>query len=317
MSLQPTNLPVDRSTTTPFLLRLFWRQSSPLSPHEFAIAPPADTSNIPDYTSLLPSSIRQQSVQIYTWPTCTLSELTGLLTSVLPAGLLPSPSAGTRLVFKLIFPDTRGQIDETGRGRWVDRQLGSVVLGASGGGDGDEVMGVDDVVKVEALSGDADKTLSDARFVIGDYVACTIYPPGADGRVAPLPPPMSGRGPRDAYAAPRGRENGYGPPRGGSYRGSYGGRGGGAAPPADMVEVVDTEEVEEGDGWSASTAITAPTPEFPGIMSESLRMKSESPYIKSEFPDTNSYFPVVESEVPVVKGEVLVDESKFPITKKA
>ncbi|KAK5163489.1 uncharacterized protein LTR77_010671 [Saxophila tyrrhenica] len=236
MSLQPTNLPIDRTTTPPFLLRLFYRPSQPLLPHEFSIAPPADTSNIPDYTSLLPPSIRQNSVQIYTWPTCTLSELTGLLTSVLPESLLPRPSAGTRLVFKLIFPDTRGMVDERGRGRWMDKHLGSVVIGASAPADRtedeDEVMG--DAKESTVLEGDAEKTLSDARFVIGDYVACTIMPPGADGRVAPMPPPaMSGRGGRDVYAAPRGRENGYGPPRGGSYRGSYGGRGGAAPPMGD------------------------------------------------------------------------------------
>lgn len=229
MSLQPSaSQKIDRSTTTPFLLRLFWRQHRQLSPEEFSVAPPADTSNVSDYSSLLPSSIRQQSVQIYTWPTCTLAELTGLLTSVLPEELLPNPAVGTRLVFKLIFPDTRSAIGESGRGRWVDKPLGSVVIGGRNARAEDEdEEGANGDMK-DNLEGDADKTLADARFVIGDYIACAIYPPTSDGRVAP--PPVSSRPPREPYMAPRGlppppRENGYGPPRG------RGGRGGFGAPP--------------------------------------------------------------------------------------
>jgi histone deacetylase complex subunit SAP18 len=236
MSLQPTNdRKIDRATTSPFLLRLFWRMQRPLEAYEFSVAPPADTSNISDYSSLLPQSIRQQSVQIYTWPTCTLAELTGLLGTVLPPGILgegPGGSVGTRLVYKLIFPDTRGGVSESGKGKWIDKPLGSVVIGGNASilQDEDETNGA---LKTENLEGDADKTLADARFVIGDYVACTIYPPAADGRVAPMP--LGGaRGPREPYMPPRGagppppRENGYyGGPRGGGYRG--GGRGG--APP--------------------------------------------------------------------------------------
>lgn len=220
----------------------------PLEPYEFSIAPPSDTANISDYSSLLPASIRQQSVQIYTWPTCTLSELTGLLTSVLPAGLLPNPAVGTRLVYKLIFPDTRAEVREGGKGKWIDKPLGSVVIGAAdaevanggeeeeeGGRNGDDQAPL--VTTGENIEGDAEKTLGDARFVIGDYVACTIYPPGQDGRVAAAPMP---RPARDTYAGGRGppppRENGYGGNgyggnRGGgggrSYRGGYSGRGGG------------------------------------------------------------------------------------------
>ncbi|KAF2485608.1 Sin3 associated polypeptide p18-domain-containing protein [Neohortaea acidophila] len=238
MSLQPSAATkVDRTSTTPFLLRLFWRQSRALEPYEFSVTPPADTSNITDYTSLLPSSIRQQSVQIYTWPTCTLAELTGLLTSVLPEGVLPTPAVGTRLVYRLVFPDTRSVNGDSGRGRWIDRVLGSVVVGGAREAVSDAVMdveGEDAAANGDGkhnLEGDAEKTLADARFVIGDYVVCTIYPPTADGRVAPLPP---ARGAREPYAPPRGgpRENGFGPPRGGGgYRGRGGGGGFGAPPP--------------------------------------------------------------------------------------
>lgn len=159
---------------------------------------------------------------------------------MLPDGVLPTPAVGTRLVFKMIFADTRAAVGEGGRGRWVDKPLGSVVVGGRGAdvGDdaGDDAMNGNGDVK-ENLEGDADKTLADARFVIGDYIACTIYPPTVDGRVAPAPPPISaGRGPREPYVPPRGggglppppRENGYGPPRGSRGRG---GGGFGAAPP--------------------------------------------------------------------------------------
>ncbi|KAK4545232.1 hypothetical protein LTR36_003412 [Oleoguttula mirabilis] len=242
-SLQPTTRNVDRTTTAPFLLRLFWRPARALDPAEFSVAPPSDTTAIPDYASLLPPNIRQQSVQIYTWPTCTLAELTGLLTSVLPPNVLPSPAVGTRLVYKLIFPDTRAEVREGGKGRWVDKPLGSVVIGgrdadadvSNGDGEAGDTTNGDDAAAVKGgnlLEGDADKTLFDARFVIGDYVACTIYPPGPDGRIAAAPPP---RPPRDAYGGGGRGENGggggygRGAGGGGGYRGGYGARGGGAA----------------------------------------------------------------------------------------
>lgn len=235
MSLQPTNRPVERKTTAPFLLRVFWRQNRELTPNEFSVAPPADTSNIPDYSSLLPSNIRQQSAQIYTWPDCSLSELTGLLTNVIPPGVLPKPAVGTRLVYKLIFPDTRAEIREGGRGKWIDKPLGSVVVGGNEAQfDGDEMNGDD--IRAN-LDGETQKTLGDARFVIGDYVACTIYPPGQDGRIAPVPPPRGPPPRMEPYSSrpPPPRENGYGGGYvgrgGGGYRGGYGGRGGGFGGP--------------------------------------------------------------------------------------
>lgn len=255
MALQPNpSQKIDRSTTSPFLLRLFWRPSRTFNPDEFSIAPPQDTSAIPDYSSLLPAYIRQQSVQIYTWPSCTLGELTGLLTSVLPADAVASLggggegssagggngglSVGTRLVYKLIFPDTRAQMGEGGRGRWIEKALGSVVIGGGRSGRSLEEEQEEDAAGAgsarDGLDGDAEKTLADARFVIGDYVACTIYAPGQDARAAPGP--RGGRGPRDGgYSrGPPMRENGYDGPGygggragGGGYRGRGYGRGGG------------------------------------------------------------------------------------------
>ncbi|KAK4505621.1 hypothetical protein PRZ48_003584 [Zasmidium cellare] len=230
MALQPdSKTDIDRSVTSPFLLRVYWREGRLFDAWEFSIAPPADTTGIPDYSSLLPANIRQKSLQVYTWPNCTLGELTGLMSSVLPPGVLPNPAVGTRIQYKLIFPDTRATVAEGGRGKWIDKPLGSVVIGGSAA----ELEDGDMEGLKASLDGDAHKTLSDARFVIGDYVVCTIYPPGQDGRVAPLPPPGGSRGPPRDFGPPRGpppRENGYGGGYGrggGGYRGGYGSRGGG------------------------------------------------------------------------------------------
>ncbi|KAK1080330.1 hypothetical protein LTR33_005630 [Friedmanniomyces endolithicus] len=187
MSLQPTNRPVERDTIAPFLLRVYWQQNREPMPTDFSVAPPADTTDISDYSSLLPLAIRQKSVIIYSWSDCSLAELTGLLTSMLPAGVLPSPAVGTRLVYKLVFPDTRAELREGGKGKWVDKPLGSVVVGgneAHFNGDEDANGGA----VTENLGGETGRTLGDARFVIGDYVVCTIYPPGQDGRIAAMPP---------------------------------------------------------------------------------------------------------------------------------
>ncbi|KAF2084883.1 hypothetical protein K490DRAFT_728, partial [Saccharata proteae CBS 121410] len=183
---------IDRQTTTPFLLKLFYRNNTYHHLSEFS---PHSTSSPPPH------------LQIYTWPSCTLRELTHLLVSALPS-LLPQPAIGTRLIFRLIFPDTRAaaQGREGMPGRYVSKDLGSVVIG--GGGPGIDVEDVDGDVDMddggakpqnggrqdlENLEGDADKTLAEARFVIGDYVACAIFPPLPDGSVAAAPPPSTGR----------------------------------------------------------------------------------------------------------------------------
>ncbi len=160
-------------------------------------------------------------LQIYTWPTCTLRELSHLLVTGLP-DLLPDPAIGTRISYRLIFPDTR----DTGRpgpGTYISKELGSVVLGGDGHGvlpSTDEGAGV--VVggpMAGELDGDPEKSLQDARFVIGDYVSCAIFPPLPNGSVAPAPSPgasVRGGGPvrPSAYPGRNGppggeRENGY------------------------------------------------------------------------------------------------------------
>jgi histone deacetylase complex subunit SAP18 len=126
--------------------------------------------------------------------------------SALP-DVLPSPAIGTRVSFRLVFPDTRAP-----EGRYTARDVGSVVIGdlneemENGGGS----------VKAGSvrLEGDAEKTLRDARFVVGDFVSCAIFPPGKDGSVMPL-----GVGTGGGLRGPAMRENGYG----GGFRGREGG----------------------------------------------------------------------------------------------
>jgi histone deacetylase complex subunit SAP18 len=202
MALQPTpDQKIDRQTTTPFLLRLYYRSNGFHSPNEFSTVPP-------------PSSLQQSSLQIYTWPSCTLSELTSLLTTALPS-LLPSPSVGTRIGYRLVFPDTRSVPPSGGSdapGRWLSKELGSVILGQ-----GDDYDQEGDPAGLGRMHGDAQKSLADARFVIGDYISCAIFPPLADGSVAPLPP---------ATPAIRGTAGRGGPPpRGDNGRPPASGRG--------------------------------------------------------------------------------------------
>ncbi len=86
-------------------------------------------------------------------------------------------------------------------------------------------------IALGTLEGEADKTLQDARFVIGDYIDCAVLPPLANGAVAPPPAypgaplrggfGVSGGPPRSGFAAPR--DNGaYGD---GGFRVRGGGRG--------------------------------------------------------------------------------------------
>ncbi|KAK1709333.1 Sin3 associated polypeptide p18-domain-containing protein [Colletotrichum lupini] len=179
-----------REDTTPFLLQLFYKDGSFHRTDEFA------SRSLPPFLSL------------YTWPDCTLDELAELITAEDPA-LLPSPCVGTRLAFRLIYPDTRNAAANAGghhhhgqaQGpRFMVKDLGSVVLGdgtaeallaADGEGEG-EGEGADDVDMSGAgakqhddADSAKDKTLKEVNFVVGDYVSCAILPPLPDGSVAP------------------------------------------------------------------------------------------------------------------------------------
>ncbi|KAF2222539.1 Sin3 associated polypeptide p18-domain-containing protein [Elsinoe ampelina] len=213
---------MSRTTTPPFLLRLFYRQSTFHSPNEFNTVPPT-------------SALAASSITIYTWPDCTLSELTSHVTSAIP-DLLPSPAVGTRIGFRLIFPDTRAPGAEyEGRGRWMSKELGSVVIGEDvrsahdGNIDADGLPddgGDNEALGLGRLTGDANKTLADARFVIGDYVSCAIITPRQDGSIGSLPAGDRG-GPRRAYdIGMNGHSRGGGFGRG---RGNFGDRAYGPA----------------------------------------------------------------------------------------
>ncbi|KAL1954085.1 hypothetical protein VTO42DRAFT_1773 [Malbranchea cinnamomea] len=220
---------MDRQNTTPFHLKLFYRLHAFHALSDFPIpSSPTDTPAFPPH------------LQIYTWPSCTLRELAQLLTSCLPS-LLPEPAVGTRLSFRLVYPDTKGAAIAAatsssgaggggggldaghgpGQGRFLSKDMGSVVIGVDRRAD--DKKHADEEVKENGekqpgkssggaattttttntttigrsssssfrLHGDdADKTLQDLRFVIGDYVDCAILPPLSDGSVAP---PLTGR----------------------------------------------------------------------------------------------------------------------------
>ncbi|KAI1397070.1 Sin3 associated polypeptide p18-domain-containing protein [Hypoxylon fuscum] len=191
---------MDRHTTPPFMLRLFYRTGAFHRPDEFVTFP-------------LPPHIT-----IHTWPDCNLKELSYIIAAAKP-GLLPDPAIGTRLAFRLIFPDTRSNAASQTVARYAVKDLGSVVVGDDGRG-----LDPDDPDAEKTLEADGDKTLNDARFVVGDYISCAVLPPLPDGSVAPSTSARMGRGagagesravvgraPSGSYGG-RERENGHGRP---------------------------------------------------------------------------------------------------------
>ena len=171
---------IDRKATTPFLLNFCYRKNAFHNLAEFPI-PSSSNANPP-----LPPHL-----QIYTWMNCTLEELSLLLTSAIP-DLISKPVAGTRLSFRLVFPDTSsrrgiGRLGDDGPGRYTSREIGSIVIA-------DEKV---DSNEVEFTGEDGHKTLADGRFVIGDLVDCAIFSPLSDGSAVPRPSRggfMNGRG---------------------------------------------------------------------------------------------------------------------------
>ncbi|KAK2003615.1 hypothetical protein LX36DRAFT_650823 [Colletotrichum falcatum] len=174
---------VEREETTPFLLQLFCKNGSFHRTDEFA------SRSLPPALSL------------YTWPDCTLTELAEQIAAADPS-LLPSPSVGTRLAFRVIYPDTRNAAAPPGslhaqaqNPRFMVKDLGSVVLGdgvvgailAADGAEGVEgdVHMAETAAALPDTDAAKDKTLGDAKFVVGDYISCAILPPLPDGSVAP------------------------------------------------------------------------------------------------------------------------------------
>ena len=170
-------------------------------------------------------------MQIYTWPTCTLRELSHLLVTALPT-LLPSPAIGTRLAYRLVYPDTHNA-HPAAPGRYLSKELGDVVVGDMEGRGvlaGEEVAKamVRDGVMAGRLEGEPEKTLQEARFVIGDFISCAIFVPGPDGSVASghAGRGAGGRGGRGEFGG-RGGYGGFGGENGGFRGRGRGGFGGG------------------------------------------------------------------------------------------
>lgn len=142
-----------------------------------------------EFSSSLPPHI-----PIYTDQSCTLHDLTLHLAATDPS-LLPNPAIGTRVSFRLIFPDARGA--SSGPARFMVEDLGSVVIGEGGPGakvaEGDEE---DNNGRGGGgrPAGGAATTLEDARYVVGDYISCAILPPLENGAVAPASHARTGRG---------------------------------------------------------------------------------------------------------------------------
>lgn len=227
---------INRQEVTPFHLKLFYRTNNFHHLSEYSIPAPSRHRGGPVSG---PNAIRAQSPQaaaplpphleIYTWQSCTLLELSQLLTSTLPS-LLPDPPVGTRLCYRLIYPDAKGaaMMGPDARGRYVSRDLGSVIVAPRDSPYRKEEE-ADAVTEPRSRPGplrfqgsDADKALQDARFIIGDYVECAILPPLEDGSVAPMlrggPGPIPGGGGGGGMRAFR--ENGFGRlGRGGGPRG--------------------------------------------------------------------------------------------------
>ncbi|QKX61560.1 uncharacterized protein TRUGW13939_08712 [Talaromyces rugulosus] len=230
---------VNRETTVPFHLKLFYHKHAYHTLNDFPIPTPTG----PNSNNHLPPHL-----EIYTWQSCTLRELSSLLAGALPSQL-PSPQSGTRLCFRLIYPDTRGAATE-GRGRYLSKDIGSVILGQSSKDEstaddahmnGDRRRGPD---KGPLRLDEADKTLADARFVIGDYVDVAILPPLDDGSVAP--PVQGGRGPPGGPLG--GGMRAFGPPRDNGGRRGGMGRGNGI-PSGDWKRGERLPAEERGGGW--------------------------------------------------------------------
>lgn len=214
-----------REDTAPFLLKLFYRNGAF---HRYATVDGLRPWYRMLSTYRRPNDFASQTppphFSVYTWPDCTLNELALEFAAANPSAL-PSPAIGTRLAFQLVFPDLRNASTiNNGPPRYAVKDLGSVVVGE--GGPGAET-GDDDTAEQGRLKSEKDKTLSEARFVVGDYVSCAVLPPLPDGSVAPVssarresvPGPREGRGGhRGGF---QGRENGFERGRGREGRSSW------------------------------------------------------------------------------------------------
>lgn len=230
----------NRGETVPFLLKLFHRtgafhRSAFLQPNTLLLACDTDSCfSIPHRPDEFSSSHNLPAhTSIYAWPSATLRELTHLLAAASPS-VLPTPAIGTRVAYRLLYHDTRG---DPSAPRLATQELGSVVIGDGGPGILDEdvdmasaaslVTAIDEgrlkdntatTARVNMIGSDAEaeKTLADARFVVGDFLSVAILPPSTtDGSVQSVPAARTGW----AYGAGQARRG-----SGGDF-GNFGGAG--------------------------------------------------------------------------------------------
>ena len=125
---------------------------------------------------ILLGKVPTNELQIYTWMDASLKELTSLVREVNPE----SRKKGTYFDFAIISPsmDRRAQFSNNGSvNHYQSRDIGTTVSGTKG---------MDD-----------NKTLSQARFVIGDYIDIAITPPNPGGGRPHRLDRMGGDHPRD------------------------------------------------------------------------------------------------------------------------
>lgn len=126
----PMDLPLDREKVCPMLLRIFCKFNEFHEDSDFSYEKqPMD-----------------DEVRVHTWRDATLGELTELLAQM----HRQCRQAGTRVSFKVVYPDANG--------KWVSHMLGSIAIGR---------RLQDDVAR---------KTLAQIRFQVGDFLAVAIYP---------------------------------------------------------------------------------------------------------------------------------------------
>lgn len=173
---------------------------------------------------------------------CTLDELALELAGAEPSAL-PTPAAGTRLAFQLVFPDLRNTtVGAHSSPRFAVKDLGSVVIGA--GGPGAELTPAEEAAERKERA----KTLRDAKFVVGDFISCAVLSPLSDGSVAPVTA-AAVPGTRDGRGGTRGPGRGGhrgGFPSGNGVFGS-GGRGGRQSRREAGAEGIPSGEWRRGD----------------------------------------------------------------------
>ena len=128
---------VDRKTECPFLLRVFCKRDG--------------HNKIDDYS---PTSVPNcEEFQLYTWPDCTLRELTDLVKHALSDARRPR----CRLSFAVVYPDKKGQT--------AMKEVGLIWS-----------------TNTARSAPEAErKTLRDLRFQTGDFIDCAIHFPKING----------------------------------------------------------------------------------------------------------------------------------------